>query len=448
MISRRQLPELRRYATVENELPIVETPELAQLVVPNGNSERPGYRWFKFKEAFSADLLSVLLERLSVPPNRDLVLMDPFCGVGTTLLSAQLASSRGYRFRTIGIECNPLAELISRTKLAWHQIDVRKLRKLASSLLESNRDDSKAELPSLSSISTGRCISRTLARQVVGARDTINALRASPERDAMTVALASTVEPLSKVRRDGRALRLVEKPRRQFKAEFATRLEAIATDIELLKRTYPRPVDGSIHFGDGREPKTAGITTAIDLLVTSPPYPNNIDYNEVYKLELWLLGFATNATNFLELRRRTFRSHPTCSPPDTDDAFSTAFQNIIAGPRVSPLLHMITNRVERIEEKHRRGRSKVLLGYAFDTWRSLVAHYRLLRNKGTAVYVVGNSLHGGKEKPYLIPTDLLFARLAQDVGFIVDSVMIARPLQRRVVGNHFLRDSVVVLKKP
>ncbi|HYC54837.1 MAG TPA: hypothetical protein VEL28_07850, partial [Candidatus Binatia bacterium] len=119
MISRRQLPELRSFASVETRLPIAEAPELGKLVVPNGNSERPGHRWFRYKEAFSADLLTALAERLSFPTDRTLTLLDPFCGVGTSLLSAQLLSSRGYRIQGVGIECNPLAALIARTKVSW-----------------------------------------------------------------------------------------------------------------------------------------------------------------------------------------------------------------------------------------------------------------------------------------------------------------------------------------
>jgi hypothetical protein len=109
---------------------------------------------------------------------------------------------------------------------------------------------------------------------------------------------------------------------------------------------------------------------------------------------------------------------------------------------------MVSKRVVAIESKHKRGREKVLLGYAFDTWRSLQSHYRLLKTGGSAVYIVGNSLHGGKDKPYLIPTDLIFAALGALAGFAVESVLLARPLSRRVEGNHFLRDSVIILRKP
>jgi hypothetical protein len=73
--------------------------------------------------------------------------------------------------------------------------------------------------------------------------------------------------------------------------------------------------------------------------------------------------------------------------------------------------------------------------------------FRCLRTNGVAVFVVGNSLHGGKHMPYVIPTDLLVSTLGGAVGFRVDRVAIARNFRRRLSGNHFLRESVVVLRK-
>jgi hypothetical protein len=202
-----------------------------------------------------------------------------------------------------------------------------------------------------------------------------------------------------------------------------------------------------IVLGDGR---SAGIVPAesIDLVVTSPPYPNNIDYNEVYKLELWLLGLATSEENFLGLRRKTFRSHPTCSPLTNEDASYVEFQEHLEAGPIEELLGMVVRRVDRIERDKTRGRSKVLEGYLFDTWRSLQTHLACLKPGGHAAYVVGNSLHGATDTPYLVPTDLIFATLGEMVGFEVKRLVVARSLSRRLAGNHFLRDSVVLLRKP
>src|SRR5262245_18515306 len=102
MISKRQLPELRNYARVERRLPMRELHDFADLVVPNGNASRPGHRWFKYKEAFSASFVDTVFELLGMSTTRDVHLLDPYCGVGTTLLSSQLLSARGYRVTSVG----------------------------------------------------------------------------------------------------------------------------------------------------------------------------------------------------------------------------------------------------------------------------------------------------------------------------------------------------------
>lgn len=450
MISRRQLPELRAFARAESSLPFRSAPEYASLVIPNGNSDQPVHQWFRYKESFSADLLRHVLAQIQVEPSGSsrIRLMDPFCGVGTTLVSAQVLRHRGFQIDSVGIECNPFSTLVARTKIAWRTIDSERLRRLGAEVL-ANSVDSRSSLPRLSSILSGRCVTRHTAKQIVGVRSLIELLPASAERDALLVGLAACVETVSKVRRDGRALRIVEKPRAVLKRVLAARWASMADDVDCLQRSCPDPAPAEVIHGDGRAPLAAGIgNETVDLILTSPPYPNNIDYNEIYKLELWFLGFAKSSDEFLQLRRQTFRSHPTCSPPEEENEFDGDFAQVIEGP-LEELLGIVVRRAKALDNDCSRGRGKVLLGYAFDTWRTLRAHAQTLKRGGRAIYVVGNSLHGGPaSRPYLIPTDLIFSKLAETVGLKVDDLVVARPLQRRLAGNHFLRDSLVVLRKP
>jgi hypothetical protein len=89
----------------------------------------------------------------------------------------------------------------------------------------------------------------------------------------------------------------------------------------------------------------------------------------------------------------------------------------------------------------------LLRAYFADLWASLAGFYKLLRVGGYAVLTVGNSLHGVGGFPFLVPTDLILAKIATIHGFEVKQISVARNLKRRLSGNHFLRESVVVLKK-
>ena len=56
------------------------------LVSFQANKTRSVYRWYKFKEAFSADLVEYLLDRYKIKGG---VLLDPFAGSGTALFASR-----------------------------------------------------------------------------------------------------------------------------------------------------------------------------------------------------------------------------------------------------------------------------------------------------------------------------------------------------------------------
>ena len=56
-----------------------------QLVSFQANKSRAKYRWYKYKEAFSADLVEQLLQRYQIGSGK---LLDPFAGSGTALFTA------------------------------------------------------------------------------------------------------------------------------------------------------------------------------------------------------------------------------------------------------------------------------------------------------------------------------------------------------------------------
>ncbi len=64
------------------------------------NKNCPIYRWFKYKEAFSASLVEHLLERCKIDKG---IILDPFAGSGTALFAA---SAMG--IHAIGIELLPV----------------------------------------------------------------------------------------------------------------------------------------------------------------------------------------------------------------------------------------------------------------------------------------------------------------------------------------------------
>lgn len=439
MISEEQLPELRAFRGVERTLPLVQGPKYADLVVGSSNEQYPVHRWFRFKEAFSADLLATVL-RLVANGQRSLKILDPFCGVGTSLVAAQELAGQGYDLDAVGIERNPFIAFCARTKAAWPLIAAKDLEALGEEVLEVT-GRAEGQLPPLSSL-TGKCISPSTARRVVALRQTIRASACDATREALLLGLAAAIEPASYVRKDGRMLRIVARKPASLRATVRERWRVIARDATFMQRLVGGPRIPKVILGDGRRPLSLGIEPgSVDLVLTSPPYPNAIDYSEVYKLELWLLGFVRDQEEFRRLRYSTVRSHPTIQEARIPLALKRSLEQGALKTLLGPLL--ATTGLST-----KKWRQRMLLGYVSDIWCALREYYKCLRRGGHCVVVVGNSLHGGPSLPYLIPTDLLVLELARNRGFEILQGTIARSLPRRLAGNHFLRESMLVLRKP
>ncbi|MGH7990742.1 MAG: site-specific DNA-methyltransferase, partial [Limisphaerales bacterium] len=78
------------------------------LVSFQANKGRAVYRWFKYKESFSAGLVEFLLNQHRVAGG---VLLDPFAGIGTALFAAG-----AFEMKAEGIELLPIGQRIIETK--------------------------------------------------------------------------------------------------------------------------------------------------------------------------------------------------------------------------------------------------------------------------------------------------------------------------------------------
>ena len=85
-----------------------------------GNKIEPVYRWFKYKEGFSSNLVKYFLSEYSKKPGR---LLDPFAGTGTALFAGQELGWQSY-----GIEILPVGVFVMNTRQALNDVDIKELQ--------------------------------------------------------------------------------------------------------------------------------------------------------------------------------------------------------------------------------------------------------------------------------------------------------------------------------
>lgn len=436
------------YDEIENSYSIVEgSNDWATLVVPNGNSREPFHRWFHFKEGYSHRILDrIVAEGVASTAGGTTgvgSVFDPFSGSGTTAVSAISLNRRsGRRSRVHAIERNPVMHAVSRAKITGVAMGSELAERIRSheasfwkSLdLELDRPDAFA--PTGSSTLDNRTY--YTADSVATLRAMSRAARSVPDEAVSNhlIALAAgCVEPAGMLRRDGRALRFTRGKRTQEPRKlFALLLEDSLEDLDAIGDPYTGEI--GIDLGDARDPSLAP-GSKFDWAVCSPPYPNNIDYTEVYKIEAWALGFFSSADDMRAQRLSTLRSHPSITFPEEymysgSPGISGAVEELIA-----PLLASIP------VDRYMRGRQQLIRGYTDDMLRVLQLTAGRLVHGGRAAIIVGNSLHGSKGNHFLVASDLIIARLGELAGLRVDSVLVARRPQRRAVTESMLRESVV-----
>lgn len=432
----RQLAELHR------GMPLVESPQLAAAVHWKPAADMPFHRWFRYREAFSP----LLLEQFPGSKTR----LDPFCGCGTTLLTSAHAG-----VAACGIDINPLATFITQTKSA------RYTPRDATRFLRISRDAIRAlcttdphvtpDYPLLSKLFLAESLD-TLLRL----RAYIDAAADGAVHDLLLLAWISILERCSNTFKEGNGLKYRNKRRapgryltvpdeqwipRYFGEDIVHFVIAAWTNQCALMAEDIRAADFARYKAP--EVRTGSCMTAenldfgmpFDLVVFSPPYANRFDYFEAFKIELWMGGFVSSRDEMLALRSSGMRSNLAARRHRSDALWSP----------LAPFIEAMDPAASSV----RMGIGPALEGYFYDTRRLLAGLRPYIAPNGQVAIVVGNSAYAKS----IIATDALVARVAEEEGYTVREIRVARHLhvssqQRSSLGHleDYMRESVVVLE--
>ncbi len=340
----------RHYTELEARWSLVPRDDYGRLVIPTGNSAEPVHRWFHLKEAFSFQLLGRVAKDIGFDSGADLRILDCFSGAGTTAVSAILGSP-GWSGKAdaVGVELNPFLHFLASTKarVSCYQnraalansLDDAKAA-VVSDFHSSRRVAAKLELPAQATLRNVQYFDPTAIQELRYIQTLVSRTACGLVGDIMKLVSVTSLEACGRLRRDGRALRF--DPRRTPSdpiIEFCRRLDQVVADIRGLPATKGTAI---VLQGDIRDDATELQDAAggFDLAIFSPPYPNNIDYTEVYKTEAWMLDAFGTADEFRRHRFTTLRSHPSVTFPD-----QYAFANSAISDSVDRLLGPLLNAV-------------------------------------------------------------------------------------------------------
>jgi site-specific DNA-methyltransferase (cytosine-N4-specific) len=236
-------------------------------------------------------------------PGDNSLVLDPFCGSGTTLVEASLA-----RVDAIGIDLSPIAALIAKVKttpLAEPLVPAAK----AISARSRSTDYPIPNIPRLD-----HWFVPPVQRALAAILGEIGRLENSITTDALRVALSSIIVRVSNQESDTRYAAI---PKRIQSDDVFMLFERAVESLEgALLETWG--ASGSqrsrvrVLNRDVLEVEPHEIGSEVSLVVTSPPYPNAYEYWLYHKYRMYWLGMDPIAVREREIGARPhyFRKNP------------------------------------------------------------------------------------------------------------------------------------------
>lgn len=393
--------------------PPIETEVSAKRSARSGtftdNMKLPVHRWFRYSAGFSAEWVESVIKKRAADSGTRLVL-DPFAGSGTTLIAAQ-----NLGVPSIGLESHPFVCNIAKAKINA-DIDTQALRSLAASLLEK----SMVQNSSTDSASPllAKCYTPDVLSKLFAIRSQIEKCDQSDQVVLLLrLALTAILRECSHAGTAQWQYVLPNKSKSKVtdpSAAFINRVNMFASDIELGSPSR-RTTKADLIEADARNPfPTALKSQKADLVLTSPPYPNNYDYADATRLEMTFWGEIAGWGELQgAVRHRLVRS---CSQHSAAEKLS--LDDILSDPLVGPIRDELSVVCKQLGEvRLERGGKKTYHTMVAAYFRDLAAVWQNLR-ECTAVdadvcFVIGDSAPYG----VYVPVDLWLTKLATSAGF-------------------------------
>jgi 16S rRNA G966 N2-methylase RsmD len=381
------------------------TAKAARIGAFGDNMKLPVHRWFRYSAGFSADWARKVIVEANVESCR---VLDPFAGSGTTLLAAQEAGAD-----SLGFEAHPFVARIARAKLGC-QATPEAFEAAVRDLIRRAEQQSLVwnDPPPLLS----KCYTAEALNSLYSLRESFQTFECSHAlRELVWLAITSILRECSYVGTAQWQYVLPNKTKAKTKEPSqALRLRAadMAADMRYAKQAYTGMA--LICEGDARcahEVKTGG---QFDLVVTSPPYPNNYDYADATRLEM---SFWGDIRSWGELHSAV-RHKLICSCSQHSSAEKLELDELLENPAIAPIRKALTEVCRHLEKvRETKGGKKsyhtmiaaYFIGLA-EVWHSLRP---MMKNGSDSHFVIGDSA------PYGVyaPCDLWLGELALAAGF-------------------------------
>ncbi|MCC6686754.1 MAG: DNA methyltransferase [Fimbriimonadaceae bacterium] len=419
--------------------------------------DRPVHAWYRFVLSYPPHLVRQYLTSFGVQPGD--VMLDPFCGTGTTMVECKKNG-----IASVGFEANPMAALASRVKTDWSPSAIE-FSRIAKWVAENARQEISERLQDLTGIADAGMVCEPEQLDLYGLR--------SLDNDAFALLLQNSISPrplhralvlkkwIGAAPRDltehlqlALAWTLVSRAGNvRFGPEVGTTRPKVDADvvtewlaqcermsIDLASYNDRRNIPSHLIQADSRNVSQLE-DGSISAVFTSPPYPNEKDYTRTTRLESVVLGLIQNKKELRELKEGLLRSNTrNVYVADEDDKFVEGVPEIQAIATEIERRRIAMGKTSGFEKQYHRAAKLYFGGMA----KHLENLKPKLRPGAMLGYVVGD------QASYLqvhIPTGQLLGKIATARGYEVASIDLFRT-RLATATKQQLREEVLVLRWP
>lgn len=358
---------------------------------------------FRFPAKFHAPVVRCLLERFTKPAHR---ILDPFCGSGTLLVEAVLSQRTA-----LGIDVDPVAAFVSRVKStpispARLEVEFTRLKKKIRELRRSPREYDRLMHEDLAAVALSRYRRKYqipaipnidhwfriyVVLDLARLRLAIFHRRMSPRvRNFFLACFASIIRnasnadpvPVSGLEVTSHMKRLDQRGRRIDAFDlFERRVEREIVGMRDFWENASHGGAATVRRADATESIPRLAEHSVDVVITSPPYNTAVDYYRRHTLEMYWLGLVSNHKDRLQLARRYVGR---VSVRESNSRLRHEFD--------SAYVRRLIDHAKRIGAS----RERAIVHYCASMQRVLHGLANVLKPRGRAIFIVGNSKWNGR----------------------------------------------------
>lgn len=402
---------------------------LARSKVSFQASKGAPFQWFKYKEAFSEELVESVLGEARGR------ILDPFAGIGTTLFAA---AKRGWE--AWGIELMPVGTAVMQARRSGQGVDLQAFDEVYSKFMAFDMTKpGQYRFPHLKI--TEKAFPEEAEKELSAYMDFVNGIEYSEVKKLFWFACMAVLEEVSYTSKDGQYLRWDWRCGRKLRAKyekksvippfhFALSNKLVEMRKDMGDRGEPFPGHINIVWDSCLSLLPATSPDNFDLVMTSPPYANRYDYTRIYALELAFGGcldedvknirqrLLTSTVENRSKRQRLLDEYASlrCG---AEDRFIKAEVYFLQHPAVSEVRSTLM-KAWKDGNLNNQYVIAMVMGYLYEMNLTITEIARVLKSGGRCVMVNDNVQYGGEE----VPIDLLLSDFAENAGLKVERIAV------------------------